>query len=272
MTTPVPRRRHSPEAGFTLIELVVGLALLAITLAVAANGLRSLGRSSDRAASALARHEVLSRGIDVLRRDVERMQLLTWAARDRRESVFAGDARSLEFVVMEPAVPSQPGPYLVMYEIVSTKTGDQLLRRRAPYDRNVKSWRDLKPEGEPVIVIEGPYRLQLSYQEAARDRVRWVAKWQIAARTPKLIRLQVTDTEDGRRSPGGLVFALRIDAEAGCVAKPAANAPQAPVGALVGGVDPNPVCTPRTAAADAPAGAAEPPGPPPGQAARGAAP
>ena len=55
------------QSGVTLVEIVVALAVVALTLGIAAGGLRLLGRSGERGAEVIARHDVLSRGLDVLR-------------------------------------------------------------------------------------------------------------------------------------------------------------------------------------------------------------
>src|SRR5262245_2095797 len=77
MSKPGPQSAGG-QAGVTLIELVVALLLLALTFAIAGAGLRFLARSSDRGTELIGRHDMLSRGLDALRRDIEGLQRVVW--------------------------------------------------------------------------------------------------------------------------------------------------------------------------------------------------
>jgi general secretion pathway protein J len=102
--------------------MLAALAVVALTLVAAASGLRQLAGSADRGAQVIARHDMFSSGISVLRRDVERLERVIWKRGQNTEFVFHADATNLTFVAIEPPFPSEPGTYFVAYAIVRIQT------------------------------------------------------------------------------------------------------------------------------------------------------
>ena len=215
MTEPPAIAHGRGESGVTLIELVIALAVVALTLAIAANGLILLARSGDRGAQVMARHDVLSRGTDVLRRDIERLERAVWKRGDNAEFIFRGDAAGMTFVVVEPPFPTDAGPYFVVYAIQQRRDGATLMRARTPFHASAADIQRLNAEDQ-VAVIEGPYRLRFLYLERKEGREQWLAQWSDRYRLPDLISLEVSGL-DGRGAVPAIVFRPRIDAERGCV-------------------------------------------------------
>jgi prepilin-type N-terminal cleavage/methylation domain-containing protein len=216
MTGPGATFAAGRQSGVTLIEIVVALAVVALTLGIAAGGLRLLGRSGERGAGVIARHDVLSRGIDVLRRDIERLERVVWQRGDAAEPVFHGDGGRLTFVAVEPAFPTQAGPYFLIYSIQQRPDGAVLTRERARYSTTVPDLARLTGS-ESVAVIEGPYRLRFLYLERKDGRQRWVPQWPDPQHLPELISLEVAGLIEGAAPLPPLVFRPRIDAERNCL-------------------------------------------------------
>jgi prepilin-type N-terminal cleavage/methylation domain-containing protein len=204
------------QSGVTLVEIVVALAVVALTLGIAAGGLRLLGRSGERGAAVVARHDVLSRGLDVLRRDIERLERVVRTRGEAPEFVFQGDASRLAFVAVEPAFPTEAGPYFLIYSIQQRRDWAVLMRARAPYQASVPELRQLTG-GDAVIVIEAPYRLRFQYLERKDGRQRWVPQWSDPLRLPELISLEVAGLSEGSPGLPPLVFRPRVDAERTCL-------------------------------------------------------
>ena len=203
------------EAGFTLVELLVALIVIALTLAAVVTGLRLLGRSGERGARLIARQDMLSRGVDVLRRDIERLERVV-RRRDREfEFIFEGDEKRLTFVVIEPPVPSEPGPYFVFYSIEQGEQKTVLVRSRAPYDAAAGDIRRLRRQDD-VTVLEGPYVFRFGYLQREAGRARWVARWRDHNRLPALIRLEIGVNGQAPELPP-LIFRPHVDAEQGCI-------------------------------------------------------
>jgi general secretion pathway protein J len=216
MSKPDSYSAGAGQAGVTLVELVAALAVVALTFAIAGTGLRFLARSSDRGTHLIARHDMLSRGTDALRRDIERLERVVWKRGNNNEFVFRGDSKGLTFVGVEPPFPTQAAPFFIFYSIVQRSDWGTLVRGRAPFDSGAKDI-DRLPSEDEVTVLEGPYTFRFSYFERKQGRERWVPRWTEREQLPELIRLEILDLGSGGGSLQPIVFRPRVDAEQSCV-------------------------------------------------------
>lgn len=200
------------EAGVTLIELVAALVVVALTFAVAGSSFRFLARSGDRGTELIARHDMLSRGIDAMRHDIERLERVAWKRGRNSEFVFSGDSRGFTFVGVEPPFPTQAAPFFLIYTIDRRKDWGVVVRSRAPFDAGAKDLQKVRGEDD-VTVLEGPYTFRFSYFERKEGRDRWVPRWSERDRLPELIRLEIS----GAGAIAPVVFRPRVDAELSCI-------------------------------------------------------
>jgi len=231
--------------GITLVELVVALAVVSVTLAAAVAGMQLLGRSGERGARHIARQEMFSRGIDSLRRDIARMERVVRRRERESEFAFYGDEKRLVFVVVEPPVATEAGPYFIQYAIEHGDQAEALVRSRAPYNAAAPDLRRLRGQDD-VTVLEGPYSFRFSYFDGRAGGERWLSRWQVLTRMPELIRLEVLSRGDGL-DLAPLVFRPRADAEQGCIKDVAAKG-MAPTCTLRtdGALTAEPVATPES--------------------------
>ena len=216
MSQPDPPSASTGQAGVTLIELLAALVIIALTFTIAGSGLRFLIRSGDRGTQMIARHDMLSRGIDAMRRDIGRLERVVLKRERNNEFAFIGDAKGFTFVGVEPPFPTQAAPFFLIYSITQGSDWSTLVRGRAPFDAGVKDIQRL-PSEDQVTVLEGPYTFRFSYFERKEGRERWVPRWAERDRLPELIRLEIADGGAGGGSLPPMVFRPRVDAEQGCV-------------------------------------------------------
>lgn len=215
------RRGHarSGEAGFTLIEVLAALALSAMALTVAVQGVRLVVKTAGKSTAAIDRLDMIARGVAAVREDLARMEHVWEMRRGGRAYVFRGEARSLSFVVSEPPFPADPGTYAISYDIRSSGQGSQLLRSREAYEPGARRERTGRADSEAVVVLEGGYRFAFSYLERAEGRVRWLDRWTDRRRLPGLVRLEVTSLGVDEPAVPALVVRPGIDAELSCLSK-----------------------------------------------------
>ena len=224
----------------TLVELVAALVVVALTFAIAGSSLRFLARSGDRGTQLIARHDMLSRGIDAMRHDIERLERVAWKRGRNTEFVFTGDAKGFTFVGVEPPFPTQAAPYFLIYSILQRSDGGTLVRSRAPFDAGAKDLQRVRGEDE-VTVLEGPYTFRFAYFEHKEGRDRWVPHWTERERLPEMIRLEIAGTGANGGSIQPIVFRPRVDAEQSCIKRAGAGCTMNSKGALV----PEPTTTPE---------------------------
>ncbi len=211
------RGRHA-EAGFTLLELLAAIAVMAIMLGAASSALRLLSNAAIRGATQTDRLDMIARGLAAVRNDIAGMRRVTITDKDKRRFVFTGEARTMQFVLIEPSSPREPGSYLVTYRVRSSGGQTQLVRSREPFESGRRK-RD-RDHGDPseVVVIDGPYRVAFSYLARTTRGTEWAAKWTDERSMPELVRLQITPTEANVPAVADLVVYPRIDAEMACIA------------------------------------------------------
>ncbi len=201
--------RAEPVAGFTLVELLVSMAVLALVALVMAAGLRFVVHavaSTDDRREAL---EELTLGLSVLRGELERAEPLMVKVGNRDLVMFSGQGDRLRFANVEPPYLAGP-PYLAYEYAVSPDRGAYRIElRRAPIDPDQPDLGAVEA-GEPRTVLRVPDALQFSYWGSLepREAPAWHGEWPPGPRLPEAIRLSAG------QAPGwpDLVVPLRITA------------------------------------------------------------
>jgi general secretion pathway protein J len=169
--------------GFTLLELVVALALLGITTVLLFNGLRLAARSAHavemRTRAALDAHLA---GL-FLRRQVETAQALE----------FSGERDGLRFVAPLPAHLSPGGMYLFTVGLAQEAGGKQLVLRYELYQAG--AWERFgAAQPASTILARQLEDVQFGYLEPAQGAgpATWASRWAEKDRLPQLVRLRLS--------------------------------------------------------------------------------
>ena len=165
-----------PDAGFTLVELVISLALMGFVLGLIAVAVRVLTTGFDKGAAVVVEQEMLSRAVEVLRSDITGMQRTVRREERRQSYVFQGGNDVMRYVVNEPGYPSEPGPYAITLVARSSGSAGSLTRSRAPIGGALFDI-DRLAYSDDVVLIEGPFRVEFSYQERRGQKPGWVNSW-----------------------------------------------------------------------------------------------
>jgi len=232
--------------GFTLLEVVVAIALFAITLGVMYAGMSTAVRAYD---AAELRTESASR-MRVVNAFVRRtlggaIPLAVPVQRDW-ELLFAGDAHSVRFVADLPGYVGVGGLHEIVFEIGGEAQRGLLMHRRplAIDERGT-----LAGEFDTRVLADGIDAVQLRFfgSDDARTPATWRNDWPAGKRMPELVEIRISDA---RAQWPAMVVRPRIDALR-----------YQGAGAVVPGV-PSPRAAPGPGAPSAPAGAAPAPGAP----------
>lgn len=198
-----PRRA---QAGFTLLEVLVALTLLALVLAAGTGAIGQIGEGFARGTQRVEQVQDLALARDVLRRQAARALPVVEGGVDRARYLFEGTADSVVFPILEAPAPGRGGPALARFAVEPSPLGRRLVYSQRPLEGG--------PERRSVLA-EGPYGFRLSYLGRAADgAVGWRDAWDTDAALPLLIRLEMT--VEGRAVPAA-VARFRADAERGCV-------------------------------------------------------
>ena len=201
------------ESGFTLLELLVALALLALLTAGLAPSLRLGSHAWDAVDHEASEAAELQTTQDFLRRVIAEGYPASFVDEDgRRRLAYAGEADALAMITPMPAYLGLGGLQVVRIGI--EKHGEQ---------RNlVAVWTPLRPDTQDLAPGEGSQStvlakevagLDLRYygHETATEPSAWFETWEGHAGLPRLVRLRVTFPPGSQRSWPDLLVRPMVD-------------------------------------------------------------
>jgi len=208
------RRR---AGGFTLLETVVALTLLAAMLALLFGVLRTGVRAWDAGTGRGDRADQLLLTYSFLRKELS--AAFPWRFKDPLavKLAFNGEPGRVRFVSMRPAEIGGGGLAFVSFEFESARAGEsagRLVMRRAPALAEAKDFDSLEPV-EKFVLAEGLAKARFEYFGAENDIAKpaWSDRWEFPQRLPSHVRIVLA----GADAPiPDIVVALRVGEEAGC--------------------------------------------------------
>ncbi|HEY1723151.1 MAG TPA: prepilin-type N-terminal cleavage/methylation domain-containing protein [Magnetospirillaceae bacterium] len=188
MTEPARHRREN-EAGFTLIEMIVAMTLLAILALVVTGSIGFGGRVAEAATTRSERLDRLWTGYTLMRNQIA--AAYAPKANTARADAFAGSTDILALIA--PAPPQLPmgGDQRVAFHIERSASGKEL----------VAEWQAQSSAERPrrSILIEGLAAGAFAYV-GPTDQAQWLSRWDQADALPRLVRFAGTFT-DGTALP-----------------------------------------------------------------------
>jgi general secretion pathway protein J len=158
------------ESGFTLLELLVSLFILALTAAMLMAGMVTVRQVAERSARQAATGESIVTAQTILR---ERMENIV--------SFFA------------PAPPAQRPSTVARYRLVRTAPGDIVLYSVSDLSDRVNAYAPGEAGWTPTVLLTGVEALEMGYYGAAPpdSQRRWRTQWVERQQPPELIRVRI---------------------------------------------------------------------------------
>jgi general secretion pathway protein J len=195
--------------GFSLMEVLAALALLALLLLAVYSGVRSTTLTVGHGSSVIARLDEVRGAREFLRRQLSSATALPWKLLDERTPiVFEGDATHLRFVSTLPGYLGKLGPQVIEVRLTEDgKDGRALEANLSPLP------------GSPSTVIDGAQDSLLTRVRSLRVRYArrgssaWQEQWNEPMVLPGAIEISVVP-EEGSDAWPPLVVAPRQDPDA----------------------------------------------------------
>ena len=207
--------------GFTLIELLLGLALLALMMAMVYASLNFAIRSWDTGDARITESAHLRVVDTFLRRELGEVFPVRWRGIPESKIAFEGSRQEIKFVTALN-IGAAPGDGGLQWGHIllgsDEKNGERftsLFIQRERFDQFAKEWSDLSAT-KPVRLVERVKELEIQYFGAENDTAdaKWSDEWNNPMRLPQLVKITIK-LDHGRDIPP-IVIGLRVGEEAGC--------------------------------------------------------
>ena len=199
--------------GFTMMEVLVAMTLLALLMTALSGSIGFVGRSWDRGWETSEKSAAFSRIESTVRRMVEWSFPVTVRAEKKQRFLFEATETRLRLVAHD--APGGSAGALYVQEVAVTGTGSQ---RQLLYSQYLFRSGSARPESiTEAQMLSGDFSVAFSYFGSARPSTppAWVESWTSDRTLPDLVQLTIHTGEDTPWPP--IIVRPLITAEFDCV-------------------------------------------------------
>lgn len=185
MNAPGRFRSRSGARGFTLIEVVLAMILVALIMGIAVGGIRMSRKAAENGERRIESINSIRVTQEFLRKQLSRTLPLAFAM-DRTEGknyVFEGADNEITYVAPMPSYLSKGGPYV---QRLSVERGELRFHHRMLLSEE-------DDEGEPVILLDRIRRGHFEFRGIDDEGKLgdWTDEWEDPSRTPMMVRIDL---------------------------------------------------------------------------------
>lgn len=196
------------QSGFTLLEIIVALALMGILMAMAYGGMRAGVRAAASGEAAIDRTNQIRVAQQFLRTQISRALPLVIEDDPDAEGeedvteqvVFEGESDYMRFVAPMPGYLGFGGPHVQVLALERSGDGMQLVfahdllnvfERVDPLDN---------PDREPIVLLDGIQDAEFAYRtfDDEGEVGPWESDWEDVGSSPLMVKLDLVMTEESR--------------------------------------------------------------------------
>lgn len=195
--------------GFSLMEVLAALALLAVLLLAVYSGVRSTTVSVSHGSAVIARLDEVRSAREFLRKQLSSATALPWKIRQENVPVvFEGDSTHVRFVSALPGYLGKLGPQVI--EITVADEGEEGKTLKARFSPLPGSQSTVAAGAEDFLLT---HVRSLRIRYAARGSSAWLDQWNEPMALPATVEISVV-AEEGADAWPPLVVSPRQDPDA----------------------------------------------------------
>jgi general secretion pathway protein J len=212
------RERHTRGAprGFTLLELVAALAILALIAGSIAVGIRLASRSIERGEAVARDAARLRAAVGIVERAVRSLSPLPLPAGGDPAVYFSGEGKKLRFLTdLAPATFGGGGMRLISFFEISGETGGLAVATASPFRaEGAGSWEGTE---KAKVLVPGATEVSFTYSEGpAKDGTwEWLPAWEPKNPGSLPAAVRVEFTAPGEEGPRKTAFVVPVPAGGG---------------------------------------------------------
>ena len=207
-------RPENPSRGFTLLEMLVAILVLALLMTAAFGAVRLAGRSYETGINRSAMTEETRTVSDFLRRQFAQLVPVSWRD-DGPQYAFAGDPTSIRFVAPAPRHPAAGGLLIYTLGIRNTHGSQSLVLAYQLFDPGQPD-RQIGESASQLVLAEGIDAISFQFYgsvEVGHSAPSWREVWpQEENSLPELVKISLTSTKDPTGWPE-MIFRIRAEAQ-----------------------------------------------------------
>jgi prepilin-type N-terminal cleavage/methylation domain-containing protein len=202
-------------AGFTLLEILVGLAISSLILLGVSLATKNINLSYARTTDTIGRQAVLTTGLDIFSGDVSRIERVFDNPSTPHRFQFQGSASEAIYIISERPGNAAAGTYFVRLLVRPSSDGHELVRFRTPYQQGAVDFKSLE-WSDPVVLLHGGFSIALAYRSSRAGLRDWAGTWEAQTMLPGQVKIEIADQATSRLRVPVLVETLKLDAESSC--------------------------------------------------------
>lgn len=212
----------SRAGGFTLLEVMLAILLLALLLAGTYGAIRTAVNAMHSGEAAIDRTNRLRVAQEFLRRQISRIMPLSFGTDESTNTniVFEGDGKLMRFVAPMPGYLSKGGAYVQTLEFAGGRRGGRQLvfgnEMLNGFDPEEKSG------NEPVVLLDqiADGRFEYRTLDENGELTDWLDEWEDPSVTPVMVRIVVRMQPEARVEFPEMEIPLMLDVGAMRVNRP----------------------------------------------------
>ena len=205
------RKLQSINYGFTLVEIMIALTLLSMILLLSFGSLHTISRSWQSGLEKIEKNDEIRLISHFIRRQITQTVPLLWINQEGDHLVFHGEQNELTFTSTLPSHRGGGGLYFMTLKLNETGKSKQLELNYHRANPGISPF-DPPPIDEQthVLLLENIEAINFAYygHDNPDDDLDWHDSWQNEDELPKLVRLNIHQSEPARSWPA-MIMAIQ---------------------------------------------------------------
>ncbi len=204
------------QSGFTLIEIIVVMTMLALIMSMVYGAINTSRKMASKGIKRIDATNEVRVVQELIRRQISRILPMAFKEDDGTFVIFEGDEQHIMYVSPMPGYLGKGGPHVQLIEIVNAKGGKILQFSHWLLNDSLEEDAFDSSEQEPVVLLENVEDAYFSFMKLDEEGEPgdWESEWEEVENTPLMVQLEVEMGEKSLMSFPTMEIALMLDATA----------------------------------------------------------
>jgi len=215
-TAQLSKLKSKQQSGFTLIEIIVVMTMLALIMTMVYGAINTSRKMASKGLKRIDATNEVRVVQELVRRQVSRILPMAFKEEEGTFVIFEGDAEYIMYVSPMPGYLGKGGPHVQLIEIVNAKGGKILQFSHWLLNDSLEQDSFDDSDQEPVVLLENIEDAEFSFMRLDEEGEPgdWETDWEEGENTPLMVKLDVDMGRGALMSFPTMEIALMLDATA----------------------------------------------------------